>query len=148
MPPLPPLPDDFEEFINDPDISPSSQILNIIFAFACTECTAEYLSFRGPPGFFAVLGDYTTMYDLPIIIQPYIGFFTTVSYPNVHHTNVGRTFFPLNGFTLCPLLFYDLIHSYNHFDNCPTWNPPPIPTRVSFSKTMVPLLKYTSVFTL
>lgn len=54
--PLPPLPVEFEVFINDPNISPSSRILNLIFAFVCTECTAEFLSFRGPPCFFAVHG--------------------------------------------------------------------------------------------
>ena len=56
VPPLPPLPHEFEVFINDPQISPSSHILNIVFMFVCTECTAEFPSFRGPPGFFAVHG--------------------------------------------------------------------------------------------
>ena len=56
VPSLPPFPHDFDIFITHPDVSANSHILNLIFSFASTECTAEFPSFRGPPGFFVVHG--------------------------------------------------------------------------------------------
>lgn len=54
MPPLPLLPYEFQRFIDNPHLSSLSRILCLIFSFASLECTAEFPSFRGPPGFFAI----------------------------------------------------------------------------------------------
>ncbi|KIO19447.1 hypothetical protein M407DRAFT_82800, partial [Tulasnella calospora MUT 4182] len=54
--PLPPLPAEYGAFINSPDISPASRILNLMFSFAALESTAEFPALRGPPGFFAIQG--------------------------------------------------------------------------------------------
>ena len=56
MPSLPPLPYEFQRFIHDPRLSSLSRILCLIFSFASLECTAEFPSFTGPPGFFAIHG--------------------------------------------------------------------------------------------
>jgi hypothetical protein len=55
-PPLPPLPAEYAVFIHHPDISSSSQILNLIFSSASLETTHEFPHVQGPPGFFAIQG--------------------------------------------------------------------------------------------
>ncbi|KAF8523423.1 hypothetical protein JB92DRAFT_2705115, partial [Gautieria morchelliformis] len=54
--PLPALPPEYDVFLNDPDISPKSRILNLIFSFASMEMTAQFPGWHGPPGFFAIQG--------------------------------------------------------------------------------------------
>ncbi|KAF8470382.1 hypothetical protein JB92DRAFT_2801611, partial [Gautieria morchelliformis] len=54
--PLPDLPSEFDIFLNDPDISSKSRILNLVFSFASMETTAEFPGWHGPPGFFAIQG--------------------------------------------------------------------------------------------
>ncbi|KIO21902.1 hypothetical protein M407DRAFT_28540 [Tulasnella calospora MUT 4182] len=54
--PLPPLPAEYNTFINSPDISPASRILNLIFSFAALKSTAEFPATLSPPGFFAIQG--------------------------------------------------------------------------------------------
>ncbi|KAF8586339.1 hypothetical protein K439DRAFT_1646264 [Ramaria rubella] len=56
VPPLPDLLQEFDVFINDERISSLSQILNLIYSFASLESTAKFLTFYGPPGYFAVEG--------------------------------------------------------------------------------------------
>jgi hypothetical protein len=56
VPPFPPLPDEFCVFIDDSRLSTLSHIFNLIFLFASLESTAQFPSFTGPPGFFAVQG--------------------------------------------------------------------------------------------
>lgn len=54
--PLPPLPPEFDTFINHPNISASSRVLNLIFSFAALESKALFPQNNGPPGFFAIQG--------------------------------------------------------------------------------------------
>ncbi|KAF8588293.1 hypothetical protein K439DRAFT_1406625 [Ramaria rubella] len=54
--PLPPFPPEFDVFLHHPDISKLSHIFNLVYSFASLESTAEFPSFDGPPGFFAVEG--------------------------------------------------------------------------------------------
>jgi hypothetical protein len=56
VPPLPPLPPEYNIFINDPRISSLSRIVNLIFAFASLETTHPFPENTGPPGFFAIQG--------------------------------------------------------------------------------------------
>ncbi|KAF8589442.1 hypothetical protein K439DRAFT_1332685 [Ramaria rubella] len=56
VPTLPPLPHEFDVFLNQPDVSKLSRIFNLIYSFASLESTAEFPEFEGPPGFFAVEG--------------------------------------------------------------------------------------------
>ena len=56
VPPLPPLPSEFNTFLGDSCVSALSHILCLIFSFASLESSAEFPSFGGPPGFFAVHG--------------------------------------------------------------------------------------------
>jgi len=53
--PLPPLPDEFNAFIESPDISALSRKLNLIFSFAAMESTAAFPA-PGNPSFVAVAG--------------------------------------------------------------------------------------------
>lgn len=53
--PLPPLPDEFNVFINSPDISALSRKLNLIFSFAAMESTHAFPA-PGNPSFVAVAG--------------------------------------------------------------------------------------------
>jgi len=53
--PLPPLPDEFNTFLNSPDISRLSRKLNLIFSFAAMESTHKFPT-PGNPSFFAVAG--------------------------------------------------------------------------------------------
>ena len=56
-PRLPPLPIQFSTFLNDPRISSSSRLLNLIFSFAALESTQEFPTFGpGPPAFIAIAG--------------------------------------------------------------------------------------------
>ena len=52
--PLPPLPFEYNSFINDPNISALSRILNLIFSFASLETTHPFPTNNGPPGFIAI----------------------------------------------------------------------------------------------
>ena len=54
--PLPPLPPHYATFINDPDISSKSRVLNLIFSFASMETTHPFPTVAGPPGFVAIQG--------------------------------------------------------------------------------------------
>ncbi|KAF8459729.1 hypothetical protein JB92DRAFT_2779483, partial [Gautieria morchelliformis] len=54
--PLPVLPSEFDIFLNDPDISTKSHILNLIFSFASMQTTAEFPGWHGPLFFFAIHG--------------------------------------------------------------------------------------------
>jgi hypothetical protein len=56
MPPLPPLPVEYNVFIYDPQISSASCILNLVFSFASLESTHPFPKFDGPPGFLAIQG--------------------------------------------------------------------------------------------
>ncbi|KDQ49077.1 hypothetical protein JAAARDRAFT_143926, partial [Jaapia argillacea MUCL 33604] len=57
VPPLPPLPPEFDIFINDPRISKESHILNLIFSFASLKTTHAFPEGgAGPPGFFRIQG--------------------------------------------------------------------------------------------
>jgi len=53
--PLPPLPDEFNTFLNSPDISRLSRKLNLIFSFAAMESTHAFPT-PGNPSFVAVAG--------------------------------------------------------------------------------------------
>ena len=53
--PLPPLPDEFNAFINSPDISTLSRKLNLIFSFAAMESTHAFPT-PGNPSFVAIAG--------------------------------------------------------------------------------------------
>lgn len=53
--PLPPLPDEFNTFLNSPDISKLSRKLNLIFSFAAMESTHAFPA-PGNPSFVAVAG--------------------------------------------------------------------------------------------
>lgn len=56
--PLPPLPFEFQQFINSPDISSISRVFNLIFSFAALETEGSFpsMDIHGPPGFFAASG--------------------------------------------------------------------------------------------
>ena len=56
--PLPPLPFEFQQFINSVDISSLSRVFNLIFSFAALETDDLFpsISQQGPPGFFATSG--------------------------------------------------------------------------------------------
>lgn len=56
VPPLPPLPEQYETFLAHPQISSHSRILNLIFSFASLETTHQFPQIGGPPGFFAIQG--------------------------------------------------------------------------------------------
>ncbi|KAI0640435.1 hypothetical protein C8Q79DRAFT_921552, partial [Trametes meyenii] len=56
VPPLPPLPPEYQLFVNHPNISANSRILNLIFSFASLETTAEFPDWHGVPGFVAIQG--------------------------------------------------------------------------------------------
>ena len=53
--PLPPLPDEFNTFLNSPDISRLSRKLNLIFSFAAMESTHAFPT-PGNPSFVAISG--------------------------------------------------------------------------------------------
>lgn len=53
---LPPLPPEFNVFLNHPNIASLSRILNLIFSFAALESSALFPHNAGPPGFFAIQG--------------------------------------------------------------------------------------------
>src|ERR1700731_60049 len=54
--PLPPLPIEYDTFVNHPRISALSRILNLIFSFAALETTHAFPAQTGPPGFVAIQG--------------------------------------------------------------------------------------------
>ncbi|KAF8143487.1 hypothetical protein K438DRAFT_1633431 [Mycena galopus ATCC 62051] len=54
--PLPALPPEFNSFINDPRISHSSRILNLVLSFASLETTHPFPEISGPPSFLAIQG--------------------------------------------------------------------------------------------
>ncbi|KAJ7926110.1 hypothetical protein B0H13DRAFT_1599923, partial [Mycena leptocephala] len=54
--PLPKLPLEYEEFINDPRISHFSRILNLVLSFASLETTHPFPEISGPPSFVAIQG--------------------------------------------------------------------------------------------
>ncbi|KAI0668644.1 hypothetical protein C8Q78DRAFT_979224, partial [Trametes maxima] len=56
VPPLPPLPAEYQLFVNDPSLSSKSRTLNLIFSFASLETTAEFPNWHGAPGFVAIQG--------------------------------------------------------------------------------------------
>lgn len=54
--PLPPLPPAFNTFLNNPDISKSSCILNLLFSFASMESTHEFPQFNRPAAMVTIQG--------------------------------------------------------------------------------------------
>ena len=56
--PLPPLPFEFQQFIDSPNISSLSRVFNLIFSFMALETEGIFPSMdrHGPPGFFAASG--------------------------------------------------------------------------------------------
>ncbi|EJD40708.1 hypothetical protein AURDEDRAFT_69695 [Auricularia subglabra TFB-10046 SS5] len=54
--PLPPLPEEFSAFVDDPRVSSLSRLLNLIYTFAQLESSHEFPSFGGIPAHFAVEG--------------------------------------------------------------------------------------------
>ena len=56
VPPLPPLPAQYNVFLNHRDISRNSRILNLIFSFAALETSHAFPNIDGPPGFLAIQG--------------------------------------------------------------------------------------------
>ncbi|KAJ6556294.1 hypothetical protein B0H19DRAFT_947395, partial [Mycena capillaripes] len=54
--PLPPLPPEFNIFLNDHRISHLSRILNLMLSFASLETTQPFPHIDGPPGFMAIQG--------------------------------------------------------------------------------------------
>ena len=56
VPPLPPLPEQYNIFLHHPQISSLSRILNLIFSFASLETTHQFPEISGPPGFVAIQG--------------------------------------------------------------------------------------------
>ena len=56
VPPLPPLPIQYQPFLNHRDISRYSRILNLIFSFAALETSHAFPNINGPPGFLAIQG--------------------------------------------------------------------------------------------
>ncbi|KAJ7154851.1 hypothetical protein C8R43DRAFT_833384, partial [Mycena crocata] len=54
--PLPPLPPEYNTFINDPRVSHSSRILNLVLSFASLETTHPFPELSGPPSFIAIQG--------------------------------------------------------------------------------------------
>ncbi|EJD36434.1 hypothetical protein AURDEDRAFT_74198, partial [Auricularia subglabra TFB-10046 SS5] len=56
VPALPPLPEEFSTFLNDPRLSSLSRLLNLIYTFAQLESTHKFPSFGNMPAHFAVEG--------------------------------------------------------------------------------------------
>jgi hypothetical protein len=56
IPRLPPLPPLYNTFIDHPQISSASRVLNLIFSFAALETTHQFPHPNGPPGFFTIEG--------------------------------------------------------------------------------------------
>lgn len=56
VPALPPLPDEYNTFINHPDISKQSRKLNLVFSFASLETTHAFPNIHGGPSFVAIEG--------------------------------------------------------------------------------------------
>ena len=56
VPSLPPLPVEYNVFLNHRDISHYSRILNLIFSFAALETSHAFPNIDGPPGFLAIQG--------------------------------------------------------------------------------------------
>lgn len=54
--PLPPLPAEYDVFINDPQISKKSRVLNLTFSFASLESTHDFPKIGGGPSFVAMEG--------------------------------------------------------------------------------------------
>ncbi|KIM50784.1 hypothetical protein SCLCIDRAFT_144684 [Scleroderma citrinum Foug A] len=54
--PLPPLPAQYQLFLDHRDISRYSHILNLIFSFAALETSHAFPNIDGPPGFLAIQG--------------------------------------------------------------------------------------------
>ena len=56
IPPLPPLPPQYNVFITHPQILSLSCILNLIFSFTSLETAHQFPEVARPPGFFAIQG--------------------------------------------------------------------------------------------
>ena len=56
VPPLPPLPAQYQLFLDHHDISRHSRILNLIFSIATLETSHSFPNIDGPPGFLAIQG--------------------------------------------------------------------------------------------
>ncbi|PPQ85813.1 hypothetical protein CVT24_002342 [Panaeolus cyanescens] len=56
VPPLPPLPPEYNTFINSPDISSLSRVLNLIFSFAALETTHNFPNIPNGPAFVSIQG--------------------------------------------------------------------------------------------
>jgi hypothetical protein len=56
VPPLPPLPAEYESFLQEERLSSLSRILNLLFSFASLETTHPFPQMNGPPGFVAIQG--------------------------------------------------------------------------------------------
>ncbi|KAF9477676.1 hypothetical protein BDN70DRAFT_810345, partial [Pholiota conissans] len=56
VPPLPPLPPEYDIFMNDLRISSLSRVLNLVFSFASLESTHKFPNFDDNPAFVAIQG--------------------------------------------------------------------------------------------
>lgn len=56
VPPLPPLPVEYEAFIHHQQISSLSRVFNLVFSFASLETTAAFPQHTGDPSFVAIQG--------------------------------------------------------------------------------------------
>ncbi len=56
VPPLPPLPSEFNTFLNHPHISRLSRVLNLLYSFASLETTDTFPNLEGGPAFIAIQG--------------------------------------------------------------------------------------------
>jgi hypothetical protein len=86
------LPGEFHEFIDHPNISSHSCILNLIFSFSAMETTSTFPSFAGGQGFIAVQGRIyhrirPTHQDSTVCWLLYDGFITDLT----PHPNWART---------------------------------------------------------
>lgn len=78
VPPLPPLPQQYGVFLDDPQISSCLRILNLIFSFASLETTHQRST---DPQVFSPFKAECTVESVPAIpIPPFIGFCMTVSF--------------------------------------------------------------------
>ena len=86
VPPLPPLPVQYHVFLNHPDISHYSRILNLIFSFVALEMSHAFPTIEGPPGFLAIQGRVyhcvrPTHANSAICWLLYDGFMQNIPYP-------------------------------------------------------------------
>ena len=89
VPPLPPLPAQYNSFVSDHQISSLSCILNLIFSFASLETTLQFPQINGPPGFLQLKVVSITECARAIQTLLSIGFYMTASYVIKFHIHSG-----------------------------------------------------------